>query len=191
MSICKKFKVTITGILMAMLFSSCSSFYENQMAFNNQSHPVFDIENFDSCSFSDKSDLFKYDLTASIDKKENKNLITYELTITPNTDQIINDVTVTASLDESWSNWLLDKNRNTLFFGTDKKNPIWMDRNSDSYRGLISEIGKYLEEEVSSEQMKNLLVLPIKIRIKYQDTIITETLKPNKILLYGNEEQSV
>lgn len=187
----KKIKVLITVMLMVIVFTSCNIFNKNQIGVNNQSHPIFDIENFDSNSFTDSSNLFKYDLLSSISKKENNELITYSLTITPNTDQIFNDVTVTASLDEAWMNWLQDKNRNTLFFGTDKKQPILMDRNSESNKGLISDVGKILEEGVAPEQIKNLLSLPIKIRIKFQDKIITETVIPNKILIYGIEEKSV
>ncbi len=66
-----------------------------------------------------------------------------------------------------------------------------MDRNSESNKGLISDVGKILEEGVAPEQIKNLLSLPIKIRIKFQDKIITETVIPNKILIYGIEEKSV
>lgn len=185
----KKVKITIIVILMLLVFTSCSTFNGNQIV-SGQSHPVFDIESFDSSNFTDTSDLFRYDVVSSISKDTDKELLTYTLTITPNTDQIFKDVTVTASLDETWMSSLADKNRNTLFFGTDKKNPILMDRNSNSNKGLISDIGKYLEEGVSPEQMERLLRMPVRIRIKYQDQTINQTVIPNKIIMYGIEKES-
>lgn len=187
----RKSKVTLTLVLILFIISSCGYFNENQIAFSNKSHPIFDIENFDSNSFTDTTDLFRYDVVSSISKNNNKDLVNYTLTITPNSDELYSDVTVTASLDDTWLDFLLDKNRNTLFFGTDRKNPIIIDRTSQSNKGLISDIGKYLEDEVTPEQVKNLLKMPIKIRIKYQGQIINQTITPVRIIIYGIEEPSI
>lgn len=60
--------------------------------------------------------------------------------ITPKINERIENIVVKASLDSIWSEILLDKNRNTLYFGTNKDQPFSMEKESSTDKGLISDI---------------------------------------------------
>lgn len=184
----QKNKIRIFWIVLLIgVLSSCSLINPGTLVYNDRSHPIFDIENFESSAFNEADGPFTYEVVSSLSKKNNQDLITYALTITPITDEIYNDVTVTASLDESWLDVLMDKNRTTLYFGTDKKAPIRMDRNSQSSKGLMADIGKYLEEGAPLKEVEELLKSPVKVRIKYQEHLISRKVFPLTILIYEDK----
>lgn len=151
-------------------------------------HPVFDIKDFDKFLFDETSQIFNIDVQSAVSIIDGRNLISYLLVLTPKIDERIENIVVTASLDPKWSEILTDKNRNTLYFGTNKDQPFSMEKKSSTEKGLISDIGKYLQDDIAPEKAKDFLKLPIKIVIKYNNKISSFTIKPSKILFLGADE---
>jgi|LSQX01.1.fsa_nt_gb hypothetical protein len=151
-------------------------------------HPVFDIKDFDKFRFDETSQIFNFDVQSAVSIIDGRNLISYLLVITPKINERIENIVVTASLDPKWSEILTDKNRNTLYFGTNKDQPFSMENGSSTEKGLISDIGKYLQDDIAPEKAKDFLKLPIKIVIKYNNKISSFTIKPSKILFLGADE---
>ena len=152
-------------------------------------HPVFDIAEFDSNTFTDTTDLFSFNLEAAVTKSDGKGDLFYTLTLSPTTDEVYSDVTVTASLDERLLEILIDQHRNFLYFGTDKANPIIIDKNSDSYKGLIADktIRNAVAGDLTSQQLLPYLKYPIKVKIKYSDKTINLMVVPTTIFVYGEK----
>lgn len=177
----QKLKFYSVGLLLGLVLAGCSPVNQGQAAV----HPVFDIESFVGERFTDQSSLFRFELESSITKENGNDRLLYTLTITPTTDEVYKETIVTASLDEAWLERLTDPNRNTVYFGTDKNTPILLDRNSTSHQGLITDIVKYVEPGYSNEQLAAYLKKPVKVRLKYQDQVIRQTVEPTRILLNG------
>ena len=87
-------------------------------------HPVFDIKDFDKFRFDETSQIFNFDVQSAVSIIKGRKLISYLLVITPIINKRIENIVVTASLDSIWSEILTDKNRNTLYFGTNKDQPF-------------------------------------------------------------------
>lgn len=176
-----KFKFLLCLLLTVIFTAACNSLLKTE------SHPVFDIKDFDSKPYTDTTDLFAFELEAAVKKNEGKDFLVYTLTVSPKSDRIFTDVTVTASLNEQWLDLLIEKNRESLFFGTDKTTAITINRNSQSNKGLVSGIGKYLEAGLSSDELSASLKTPVKVRLKYSDQTISLMVEPTKITTYGQD----
>lgn len=196
------FKIVVS-IGMVITLGSCSNISTTNNSTNSSSsssetktttlasdvHPVFDIAEFDSSNFTDTTDLFSFNLETSVIKKDGNDLLVYSLTASPTTDQIYKDVTVTASLNEKILEILADKNKIFLYFGTDKADPIIINKNSESYKGLIADkaIGMASEPKFTNQQLLPYLKYPVKVRMKYSDKTINLTIVPSTITIYGEK----
>ena len=169
--------------------STSSSSETKTLPLASDVHPVFDIAEFDSSTFTDTTDLFSFNLEVAVTKGDEKIDLFYTLTITPTNDEIYNDVTVTASLNEKLLEILVDQHRNFLYFGTDKANPIIMDKNSESYKGLIADktIHKAVAGNLTDQQLLPYLKSPLKVKIKYSEKIINLMVVPTTIFIYGEK----
>lgn len=190
-------KLSLFALAILLLgFSACDhpspgtlpiSVSDHSNGLSQMTHPVFDIKNFNQYPFDETSQLFNFSVQSAVSQREGRNVISYLLMITPKDEEKTENIVVTASLDPKWLECLTDKNRNTLYFGTKKDEPFNMQKGSSSEKGLISDIRKNLQDDISLDKVKDYLKLPIKIVVKVNDNTSSFTISPTKISFFSQD----
>lgn len=161
----------VLGILLVIVLIMLKSiFFSKQLNSNN--HPIFDNNFAKEATFTNASKSSNFIVTSKIviNYKETKNNITplqYLVEVNPKTNEIYDNVVITAVLDETIGMYL--EEGYDLYFGTDKSQKLKL--SSKSNPGIVMSKTTNLKQKIDKDKINSILNKPIKLKISWKNNV--------------------